>query len=48
LQAENPGVDVTVVEVQKEGVCIRFSPLDSAQGMISLSMCYKYTFKTYV
>ncbi|XP_060067143.1 putative pyridoxal-dependent decarboxylase domain-containing protein 2 [Ylistrum balloti] len=32
LQAENPGVDLRVAEVENEGVCIRFSPLDSAQA----------------
>ncbi|XP_069123484.1 putative pyridoxal-dependent decarboxylase domain-containing protein 2 [Argopecten irradians] len=32
LQSENPGVDLRVAEVENEGVCIRFSPLDSAQA----------------
>ncbi|OWF47610.1 putative pyridoxal-dependent decarboxylase domain-containing protein 2 [Mizuhopecten yessoensis] len=32
LQAENPGIELHVAEVENEGVCIRFSPLDSAQA----------------
>lgn len=31
LQASNPRVPIDLVEVDKEGVCIRYSPLESAQ-----------------
>lgn len=32
LMEENPNVDLQIIEVEKEGICIRFSPLESAQG----------------
>jgi len=32
LQTECPNVDVTVVELENEGVCLKFAPLESAQG----------------
>ncbi|KAK3601847.1 hypothetical protein CHS0354_041770 [Potamilus streckersoni] len=31
LQLENPKLDIQMVEIEKEGVCIRFAPLESAQ-----------------
>lgn len=31
LIEENPNVDLQIIEVEREGVCIRFSPLESAQ-----------------
>ncbi|KAL3876662.1 hypothetical protein ACJMK2_034467 [Sinanodonta woodiana] len=30
LQMENPKLDIHMVEIEKEGVCIRFAPLESA------------------
>ena len=34
LQHSDPKVPVDTVEVQKVGVCIRYCPLESAQGTI--------------
>ncbi|XP_052761323.1 pyridoxal-dependent decarboxylase domain-containing protein 1-like isoform X2 [Mya arenaria] len=31
VQAENPCVEVTVVDLEREGLCMRFAPLQSAQ-----------------
>ena len=33
LQAENPKVEITAIDVEREGICIRFAPLESAQGI---------------
>lgn len=32
LQAENPNVEITVVELEREGICLRFAPLESVHG----------------
>ncbi|KAL5018348.1 hypothetical protein ScPMuIL_004070 [Solemya velum] len=31
LQSDNPKVDIHAVDVEKEGICIRYAPLESAQ-----------------
>ncbi|XP_060559812.1 putative pyridoxal-dependent decarboxylase domain-containing protein 2 isoform X2 [Ruditapes philippinarum] len=31
LQTENPYVEITMVELEREGVCMKFAPLESAQ-----------------
>ena len=36
LQSSDPKIPVETVEVEKEGVCIRYCPLENAQGMHSL------------
>ena len=32
LIAANPSLDIQMIDVEKEGICIRFSPLETAQG----------------
>lgn len=32
LQSSNPRVPVDLVVVDKEGICIRYAPLETAQG----------------
>lgn len=32
LQSENPNVEITVVELEREGICLRFAPLESVHG----------------
>ena len=36
LQAENPRVEISAIDVEREGICIRFAPLESAQGRYSV------------
>lgn len=41
LYLENPNVDVELIDVENEGNCIKFSPLDTSQGVFVSSISHR-------